>query len=306
MNRSSTNMNKSSPNVHSTVGQDLDIDNYSLEELYHLFGIKDLTQKLTDDVMKSAKQVVLKTHPDKSKLDSSYFLFFSKAYKRLHGIYEFSNKSSTKKSSYAKELYNDDQHGKILNKFIKSSKLTDPKEFNNWFNAKFDEHRTENPCEDGHGEWLKSDEAMVKIDEPVTKVNMNAMFEQQKRQMQSISVYTGVVDPVSSTLGASFLDSGASSSQYADLKEAFTETLFPVGEDDYKNIPKYSSVDEYAATRQVADSAPVNYATSQSVLERQAQSDNREGARTAFNLARQLEKAETQQSLFWGTMNRLT
>ena len=35
-------------------------------------------------------------HPDKSHLDSKYFLFFSKAYKRLYSIYDFQNKSSNK------------------------------------------------------------------------------------------------------------------------------------------------------------------------------------------------------------------
>ena len=34
-------------------------------------------------------------HPDKSKLDKSYFIFFSKAYKLLYSIYEFKHKNQT-------------------------------------------------------------------------------------------------------------------------------------------------------------------------------------------------------------------
>ena len=60
---------------------DLDINNYSLNDLYKLFNIDD--NFLTDISLKDAKQIVLKMHPDKSKLDAKYFLFFSKAYKTL-------------------------------------------------------------------------------------------------------------------------------------------------------------------------------------------------------------------------------
>ena len=75
-------------------GIDLNIDNYSLNDLYNLFKIN--TQSLTDDIMKDAKKIVLMTHPDKSRLEPKYFLFYSAAYKRLYSIYEFQNKSSRK------------------------------------------------------------------------------------------------------------------------------------------------------------------------------------------------------------------
>ena len=44
---------------------DLDIENYSVDDLYRLFSI----DVLDDNTMKESKKVVLKTHPDKSKLD---------------------------------------------------------------------------------------------------------------------------------------------------------------------------------------------------------------------------------------------
>ena len=54
---------------------DLNIENYSREELYKLFGFKT-SAILTEDSMKEAKKIVLKTHPDKSRLDNKYFIFF--------------------------------------------------------------------------------------------------------------------------------------------------------------------------------------------------------------------------------------
>jgi hypothetical protein len=54
---------------------DLDLNNYSLDDLYQLFNINGGI--LNEESLKSAKQIVLKMHPDKSQLDSKSFLFFS-------------------------------------------------------------------------------------------------------------------------------------------------------------------------------------------------------------------------------------
>ena len=72
-------------------------------------------------------------HPDKSRLDSKYFLFFSKAYKRLFGIYEFQNKSL--KKTYKDEEFFDDSNRNVLNQMFENNKdLKDAKNFNSWFN----------------------------------------------------------------------------------------------------------------------------------------------------------------------------
>jgi len=54
---------------------DLDIARYSLDDLYTLFHIP-IDQMLTEPILKQAKKMVLKTHPDKSRLDAKFFLFF--------------------------------------------------------------------------------------------------------------------------------------------------------------------------------------------------------------------------------------
>ena len=56
---------------------DLNIANYSRNDLFSLFGLKSMS--LTEDIMKECKKIVLKTHPDKSQLEPKYFLFFSSA-----------------------------------------------------------------------------------------------------------------------------------------------------------------------------------------------------------------------------------
>ena len=51
---------------------DLNIDNYDLRDLIGLFQIPF---HFTETHLKEAKKTVLKTHPDKSRLDKKFFLF---------------------------------------------------------------------------------------------------------------------------------------------------------------------------------------------------------------------------------------
>jgi hypothetical protein len=61
----------------------LDINSYSLEEM---FGLFNLTYDLTEESMRAAKKKVLMIHPDKSNLPSEYFLFYKEAYEIILDI----------------------------------------------------------------------------------------------------------------------------------------------------------------------------------------------------------------------------
>ena len=63
---------------------DLNIDNYSLDDILNLFKLDINFDK---DDMLNAKKIVLQVHPDKSRLDKEYFLFFKKAYSLLYKVY---------------------------------------------------------------------------------------------------------------------------------------------------------------------------------------------------------------------------
>ena len=67
----------------------LNIHLYSLEDLLGLFN---LTYDITYDDLKRAKKTVLMTHPDKSKLDSKYFLFYKKAFDIIIRFHDNQNK----------------------------------------------------------------------------------------------------------------------------------------------------------------------------------------------------------------------
>jgi hypothetical protein len=284
---------------------DLDINNYSLNDLYKLFNIHD--NFLTDISLKDAKQIVLKMHPDKSKLDAKYFLFFSKAYKTLFSIYEFQNKST--KKTYKDEDFYDDSNKHVLDNMFESNKdFKDPKNFNNWFNQSFEKHRLDNPIEQGYGDWLKSDDDFMNVSENVTKGNMNEVFERKKKQIQALSVYTGVTDMFSSTLGGSLLtgDSTYTTDSYTDLRQAYTETLIPVTQEDYEKMPKFKNLNEYKSNRDRIDSTPLSKEESERILLKQKNDMDQQSAALAFKYAQEAEKVKQRQQSFWGDIKQLT
>ena len=117
----------------------------------------------------------------------------SKAYKRLFSIYEFQNKSSKKSEQELKKDYYEDTNTSVLNNMFETRKeLKDSKNFNSWFNEKFEKHKIEDDeTNKGYGDWLKSDDGFYLQNEDVTQSNMGEAFERQKKQIQSLTVYNG-------------------------------------------------------------------------------------------------------------------
>jgi hypothetical protein len=291
---------------------DLNIDNYNLQDLCDLFRI-NITQ-ITQDAMRDAKKIVLKMHPDKSKLEPKYFLFFSSAYKKLYSVYEFQNKSSNKKLDVNNYEYKE-ENTHILNKlFEKNKALKKPENFNKWFNEQFDKHKIQNDNDAGYGEWLKTDEGLYDT-VSVSQANMNEEFEKQKKQIQTISVYKGISDPFASSLGGALLGKNGDYSsglfeqgglQYQDLKQAHIETIIPISNDDYSKIPKFHSEQEYKMYRDRQDIKPINENVALNRLRKNTEHLEEESANVAFYYAQQLEEANKQQNKFWSRLNHLT
>jgi curved DNA-binding protein CbpA len=293
---------------------DLNVDSYSREDLFTLFGLNNTS--LTEDIMKECKKTVLKTHPDKSRLDEKYFIFFSKAYKKLLGIYEFQNKTNTKKT-VDKNEYFDSENVEILDNFFdKQKKIKDPKNFNKWFNSQFDKHKLEDPQETGYGNWLKSDEDVV-IMQNVSKSNMAAEMEKRKKQVQSLTTYNGVSENTATSFGGSALMSYDSNftagslfsnegMSYTDLRQAYAESVIPVTEEDYNKVKKFRSIDEYKRHRESVDTAPLEKEQAMKQLYHQNKQKDEESTALAFYYAQQTEKAQKNQQLFWSGLKQLT
>jgi len=303
------NQLKKSSSLKTINTLDLDIDNYSLTDLYQLFGINESI--LSDEVMKESKQKVLKTHPDKSNIEPKYFLFFSKAYKRLYSIYEFQNKSSKKEIKEVDSFTT--ENGALLNNmFDKNKELKNPKQFNKWFNEQFDKHKLEDINENGYGEWLKSEEGIYDTSN-VTKANMAQEFEKQKKQIQNLTIYHGIGDNYSSTFGGSILgeqnnytsetDNGLG---YTDLRQAYVESVIPITNDDYNKMPKFRNVEEYKNHRNNVDTRPIDKDIALKQLYQQNQKEEQESVALAFHYAKQLEKSKKNNDSFWSGLKQLT
>lgn len=301
-------------NKNSYEKLDLNIDSYSREELFKLFGLNNMS--LTEEIMKECKKTVLKTHPDKSRLDEKYFIFFGKAYKKLLGIYEFQNKTTNKKADVNSEYY-DPTNVAVLDKVFDSKKeLKDSKNFNSWFNEQFDKHKLEDVNENGYGGWLKSDEDIVYMPN-ITKSNMASEMEKRKKQVQTMTTYNGVSDQFASTFGGSSLmayDSNFSSGSlfssdgmgYTDLRQAYVESVIPVTEDDFRKTKQFKNVDEYKRHRESVDTKPLSKEEAMRQLYQDNKQKDEESAALAFYYAQQSEKAKVNQDNFWSGLKQVT
>jgi hypothetical protein len=292
---------------------DLDLSNYTLNDLYKLFKIEN--NKIDIDELKNAKKIVLKMHPDKSKLDSKYFLFFSSAYKKLYSVYEFQNKNMNKKID-TNEYFKTENKDVLNGLFEKNKELEDPKKFNKWFNQQFEKHKIENEEDTkGYGQWLKSDEGIYNT-ESVNMATMHEEFEKQKRNIQAISVYNGINDPFTSTLGGSLLGQNNNDNfssgmfdnnglQYQDLRQAHIETIIPICKEDYDNIPKYKSEQEYKSYRDKQDIKPINEEEAIQKLRYKENKMEEESANLAYYYAKQAEEAAKKNNSFWAGLKLL-
>jgi hypothetical protein len=227
---------------------DLDINNYELNDLLELFNLKTIYD-LED--LKTAKKIVLKMHPDKSKLLPEYFLFYCKAYKRLCSLYLIKNKNLQKieETEYTKDI--DESIKNVLDKNIF---LQENKNFNKAFNEMFEKNNIKE--KQGYGEWLKDtyeDDNKIEFDNNISwddKINI------KKKEMKTLVKYNGV-DNLFFNTSASFIDDEVinnnsdlfSSLTYQDLKQAHTETLIPVTDEDYDNVLKFNTLNEYKIYR---------------------------------------------------------
>ena len=176
------------------------------------------------------------------------------------------------------------------------------------FNKAFEKHRIDNPMEHGYGDWLKSDEGFISVSENVTKGNMNEVFEQKKKQIQALSVYTGVTDMFASSLGGSLLDGGGdlSTDTYTDLRQAYTETLIPVTQEDYNKMQKFNNINEYKRHRDQVTTTPISKEEAERKLLQKQQNYDQHSAALAFKFAQEAEKAKEKQKGFWSDLKQIT
>jgi hypothetical protein len=286
---------------------DLNLENYTLNDLLTLFN---LSFKFEEKDLKQAKKIVLKMHPDKSKLDKKYFLFFSSAYKLVYNIYNFRNKSNNTNTEYSNCIESSEEHAELLKKYQNHDNFSD------WFNKMFVQMKLQNDEEEtGYDDWLKTSECKnVKAN----KSNWDKEFNNLKNEKKALVVYNGINDVVdnlssgSSNISQERMDNYSnntlfSNNPYMDVKDAYDNPVIPVTHEDYKNKKKYNNVLELQTDRAKNNVEPNDLLKTQqeAFLKKKTNLDIEKSNNVAFELAKQEEKVRVNNELFWSKIKLL-
>jgi len=311
------------------MSADLDITNYDLDDILELFKIP---KNFNEADLKRAKQMVMKIHPDKSKLPAEYFLFYSKAYKSLFSIWEFrkkgeaSNKETNngKNTDYSALDYTEKDKRNMLDQFFDTNKnFKKSTNFNSWFNEQFDKHKLTSETENkGYQTWLRSDDGLddglndgLNKDEEkgISMAIMAQEFERKKRQASSLIVHKDVEEfsynnnstSLSTDAPSSFDSDIFSTLPFQDLYKAHTENVIPVSEEDYNKREKFKNVNEYVSHRNQQDTKPLTEQQAKNYLFEREKKEEEMATTRAYNLARQTELANKKNLDFWSGIQLL-
>lgn len=292
---------------------DLNIRNYELQDITNLFHIPINFNKQD---LKNAKKIVLKTHPDKSKLDKKYFLFFTKAYKVLYSIYEFKNKNEKSfnneiDTEYEKfiDLFDEDQKSKNNGLKEKIDKFTKSSDFHKEFNTLFENNKLKSEYEEkGYGDILKEDSKLTKFIQEKEKSGINTssiqdqhlILNSYKENNKTLIKHTGVQEINSSQFG-SFLVNDApeeygsdifSKLAYDDIKKVHhDESILIVNENDIRK-EHFSNVNQLRDFRNEQDTTPLSNSQAKNFLIQKKEQEELESTKRAFFLAKQVEKVK--------------
>lgn len=282
----------------------LDINSYSIKELYGLFNISPY--EISTEQMKNAKKQVLMIHPDKSKLDAEYFLFYKKAYDCLIRFYEEQQKinadiettASNLKLNYDDSVKQDNYSDYISNKINKMDK----KEFTQTFNNIFEKEMS-TKLDPTINNWFTSETPLYNeiLYKPTNESSINKSIENIRKNVNKIAIYKDIQPLISSTrtmAGGLYNEDDDkddyvtsdpfSKLKYDDLRKVHKDqTVLSVGEEDFLNVKQYKDVKEYSNSR---NNQSFNYidksqsikiledketAYKQSILKKQFESDKR-------------------------------
>ena len=278
---------------------DLNIENYNLNDLLNLFKLKN---NFTEEDLKNAKKIVLQTHPDKSKLDKKYFLFFSSAYKIVFQIYNFKCRVDDKNTEYYIE---EDENNKLL-----IEKILKKDNFNEWFNKEFEKLNIKEN-NNGYEEWLKSEENMDY--RTTTKNNMERDIYEKKKELRSIVKREEIksiqelqdnnilglneVEEYSSDIFSNF--------RYEDLKKAHIESVIPVTEEDIDEKNIFNNLEQLNRHRNSENLTPLSLKQANEYLHDIKNNDEEININRAYNLALENEKNNKLNNEWWKNLRQI-
>ena len=247
-------------------------------------------------------------HPDKSRLDKKYFLFFSSAYKIIHAIYDFRNRSKNGVTEYT--TLDDKKNDEIVKKLFENKSVK--KDFNKWFNELFEKTKiSDEYTENGYGDWLKSNEDLDDAEEvKISKQDMDAKFEEKKRRAQAMVVHRDFSEAQTSQYELTrdrpeyYSSDVFSKLNFEDLKKAHVESVVPITDDDYLKNRNFNTLQDLQNDRN-KKLAPSSLQQAKDFLQEQTNLQGRNDTQRAFKLVQQDQKAQKANDIWWGNLRQL-
>lgn len=264
----------------------LDINKYSLEEI---FGLFDLTYDLTEESMRAAKKKVLMIHPDKSRLPPTYFHFYREAYDIVLNIYKQKARQTEGTTSIGKPVYTPLNSGEyepdISKKMAESAKgngANGAQVFNSKFNELYDKNMVRK-ADTSRYDWFRQADSVYDdfSQKQVNPKNMGSELEAIKQKQAALQVYRGVQEMnASGPRGTSYFEEDDASDyvscdvfsklKFDDLRKVHKDqTVFAVSESDLNKRVQYKSVDQFVRDRDGGNQAPLSKMEASQLLERQ-------------------------------------
>ena len=255
--------------IVSMNAHNLDISMYSLKDLLQLFRID--TYKPSHTQMVAAKKQVLMTHPDKSGLESDYFIFYKKAYAILLEHYNDQVKQSAAVEDKEYSPLNDDDHE---NKKIKT-KLgeVDAKQFSRAFNEIFD-NTMSRKVDETRNEWFHNNDPVVSVPDNVNAGNMAHALDSVRSQQVVVRrdvrdmMHTGGTGLYEEEDDDYIGSDPFGKLRFDDLRRVHKdETVFSVRESDINNVTQYNNVEDMARARGAQNLTPIDKARATKMMD---------------------------------------
>ena len=262
----------------------LNEESYDYNGLLELFS---LTHNFNANELRQAKRKVLKLHPDKCKLDLKYYLFFRKMYYKLEEIYNF---TSHAESTHELEKNIDIQsHFKDYLERKKINPKTNFKAFSREFNKMFENVYVSEESEEGHGEWLKSDENMYDKDN---------LENSRKKAIGQIVVSNNDLECCG--------EIGKKSLYTYEVKESLGTPFMNMDvEDVYNRKPKFSTVQEYQIHIKSQDITPLCKQQSEDYLSNKEALLNQQSKELAYQHMKHKEENDNRYNNYIKTYLRI-
>jgi len=259
---------------------DLDLSHYDYDDLRGLF---QLPNPYTRSEWKAVYSVVKAVHPDKSRLDGSYFDFFKKAHALLGAVLQT--------RGHRKDI--DDVLGRAEREKIGAMSH---EQFSEWFNTAFEEVNGKEKGV-GYGDWLASDEGLVETGEGGS---VHTYFSNQRAKGAGRAALV-VTDCGSSfdVIGeepSSYSSSMFSKLQFDDVQAAHSQTFIPVDFSDFRKADMVETLEQRQQARSNASLAVRSTADSVSELSSIRKKQEASGMARQYRLTRQMEESTQRQS----------